>query len=150
MPEVINISLGNLDSSLVFIELFNFSFFGISGWGIHLDYCNIEWFALETSRDHSVIFEIAPKYWEACMQVKKQQLELDLKQWTGKFPSFQIGKGVCQGCILSSCLFHLYAETIMWKTRLDEAQAGIKIAGRNIKNLTMQMTPSLWQKAKRN
>ena len=48
---------------------------------------------------------------------------------------FQIGKGVCKGCILSSCLFNLYAEYIMWNARLDEAQAGLKIAGRNINNL---------------
>ena len=48
---------------------------------------------------------------------------------------FQIGKGVCQGCILSPCLFNLYAEYIMRKAGLDEAQAGIKIAGRNISNL---------------
>ena len=47
---------------------------------------------------------------------------------------FQIGKEVCQGCILSSCLFNLYAEYIRRNTRLDEAQAGIKIAGRNINN----------------
>ena len=39
-----------------------FSFFGISGWGIDLDYCDVEWFALETSQDHSVIFETVPKY----------------------------------------------------------------------------------------
>ena len=48
---------------------------------------------------------------------------------------FQIEKGVCQGCILSSCLFNLYAVYIMWNAGLDEAQAGIKIAGRNINNL---------------
>ena len=48
---------------------------------------------------------------------------------------FQIGKGVCQGCILSPCLFNLYAEYTMRNAGLDEAQAGIKIAGRNINNL---------------
>ena len=48
---------------------------------------------------------------------------------------FQIGKGVCQGCILSPCLFNFYAEYIMRNVRLNEAQAGIKMAGRNISNL---------------
>ena len=48
---------------------------------------------------------------------------------------FQIGKGVCQGCILSSCFFNLYAEYIMRNAGLEEAQAGIKIAWRNINNL---------------
>ena len=62
---------------------------------------------------------------------------------------FQIGKEVCQGCILSPCLFNLYAEYIMWNAELDEAQARIKIAGRSISNLNMQMTPPLWQKAKK-
>ena len=53
----------------------------------------------------------------------------------GTMDWFQTGKGVCQGCILSPCLFNLYAEYIMQNTGLDEAQAGIKIAGRNINNL---------------
>ena len=48
---------------------------------------------------------------------------------------FQIGKGICQGCILPPCLFNLYAEYIVINTGLDEAQAGIKIARRNINNL---------------
>ena len=54
---------------------------------------------------------------------------------------FQIGKGACQGCILLPCLFNLYAQYIMWNARLDEAQAGIKIAGKNIITPDMQMTP---------
>ena len=53
----------------------------------------------------------------------------------GTTDRFQIRKGVCQGCILSPCLFNLYAEYIMRKAGLEEAQAGIKIAGRNINNL---------------
>ena len=53
----------------------------------------------------------------------------------GTTDEFQIGKGVCQGCILLPCLFNLYAEYIMRNAGLGEAQAGIKIAGRNINNL---------------
>ena len=52
----------------MFIKPFNFSFFSITGWGIDLDYCNIEWFALKTSRDHSVFFEIASKYFDHFMR----------------------------------------------------------------------------------
>ena len=64
---------------------------------------------------------------------------------------FQIGKGVRQGRILSPCLFNLYVEYIMRNDGLEEAQAGIKTAGRNVNNLRyMQMAPLLWQKAKRN
>ena len=47
---------------VVFVEPFNFNFFRITGWGIHLDYHDIEWFALEMNRDHSVVSEIASKY----------------------------------------------------------------------------------------
>ena len=61
---------------------------------------------------------------------------------------FQIGKGVHQGCILSPCLFNLYAEYIMRDAGLDEAQTEIKIARRNINNLRYTMTSPLWQKAK--
>ena len=63
---------------------------------------------------------------------------------------FQIRKGVHQVYILSLCLFNLYAENIIRNVRLDETQARIKIARRNIKTSDMQMTPPLWQKAKRN
>ena len=65
------------------------------------------------------------------MQVKKQQLEPDIEQMNW----FKIGKGVHQGCILSPCLFNLYAEYIIRSAVLDEVQARIKIAGRNINNL---------------
>ena len=63
---------------------------------------------------------------------------------------FQITKGVGQSCILSPCLFNIYAEYIMWNAGMEEAQTGIKIVGRHINNLDMQMTPSLWQTAKKN
>ena len=63
---------------------------------------------------------------------------------------FQIGKGGRQGCILSPCLVNLYAEYIMGNAGLDEAQAGIEIAGRISITSDMQMTPLLWQKVKRN
>ena len=63
---------------------------------------------------------------------------------------FQIGKRVCQGCILSPCLCNLYAEYIMRNSGLGEAQAGIKIAGRNINNLRYADDTTLWQKVKRN
>ena len=73
----------------------------------------------------------------------------------GKTDWFQIGKGVHQGCILSPCLFNLYAECIMKNTGLEEAQAGIKIAGRNTSNLryvraslmaqTVKRPPAMWK-----
>ena len=61
--------------------------------------------------------------------------EATVKTGHGTTDWFQIGKGVCQGYILSPCLFNLYAEYIMQNAGLDEAQSGIKIAGRNINNL---------------
>ena len=61
----------------------------------------------------------------------------------------QIGKGVCQGCILSPCLFNLYAEYIMSNAGLDEAQAGIKIARRNINNLRYADDTTLMAEKKR-
>ena len=63
---------------------------------------------------------------------------------------FQIGKGVCQGCILSPCSLNFYAEYIMRNAGLDGTQAGIKVAGRNINNLRYGDDTTLWQKAKKN
>ena len=78
------------------------------------------------------------------MQVKKQQLELDMEQQTGS----KLGKVLCQGCILSPCLFNLYAEYIMRNAWLVEAQAGIKIDGRNINNLRYAGNTTLMAESK--
>ena len=88
-----------------------------------------------------------PASWEICMQVRKQQLELDAKQQTGSKLERADKR---QGCVLSPCLFNLYAEYIMRNAELEEAQAGIKITRRNISTPDMQLTPPLWQKVKKN
>ena len=80
------------------------------------------------------------------MHVRKQQLETG----HGTTDWFQIRKGVGQGCILSPCLFNLYAEHIMRNAGLEEAQAGIKIAGRNINNLRYADDTTFKQKDKKN
>ena len=76
--------------------------------------------------------------------------EATVRTGRGTIDWFQIGKRERQDCILSPFLFNLYAEYIMRNARLDEAQSGIKIARRNINNLSMQMAPHLRQKAKKN
>ena len=79
------------------------------------------------------------------MWVKKQQLEPDMKQRIGSKLGKEYIKAVyCHPAYLT------YSEYIIWNAGLDEAQAGIKIAGRNIKTSDMQMTPPLWQKVKKN
>ena len=70
-----------------------------------------------------------PASWEICMQEATVRTGHETTDW------FQIGKGVCQGCILSPCLFNLYSEYIPRNAGLDEAQAGIEMAGKNINNL---------------
>ena len=77
------------------------------------------------------------------MQVKKQ-----VRTGHGTTDWFQIGKGVRQGCILSPCLFNLYAESIMRNPGLEEAQAGIRIAGRNINNLRHADDTTLMEESK--
>ena len=74
--------------------------------------------------------------------------EATIRTGHGTTDWFQIGKEVRQGCILSPCVFNLYAEYIMQNAGLEEAQAGIKIAGRNINNLRYAEDTTLWQKVK--
>ena len=76
--------------------------------------------------------------------------EATVRSGHGTTDWFQIGKGVHQGYILSPCLSNLYADYIMRNDGLDEAQAGIKIAGTNINNLRYADDITLWQKAKKN
>ena len=76
--------------------------------------------------------------------------EATVRTGHGTMDWFHIRKGVRQGCMLSPCLFNLYAEYIMQNARLDEAQAGIKIARRTINNLRSADDTTLWQKLKRN
>ena len=74
--------------------------------------------------------------------------EATIRTGNGTTDWFQIGKGVCQGCILSPCLFNLYAEYIRRNAGLEKTQAGIKIAGRNINNLTYPDDTTLMAKSK--
>ena len=71
--------------------------------------------------------------------------EATVRTGHGTIDWFKIGKGIQQGCMFSPCLFNIYAEYIMQNTGLDEAQAGMKIAGRNINNLRYADMPPLWQ-----
>ena len=79
------------------------------------------------------------------MQVKKQQLELDMEQQTSLKGEMNMSR-----LYISPCLFNFYAEYIMQNTKLDEAQAGIKLLGEISTTLDMQMTSPLWQKVKKN
>ena len=86
-----------------------------------------------------------PASWESYMQVRKQQLELDMEQQTGSNR-----KRSTSGCILSPCLFNFYAEYIMRKAGLEESQLESRLTREISITSDMQMTPPLWQKVKRN
>ena len=102
-------------------------------------FCFIDYAKAFDCEDHNKLWKILkemeyqttwPASWETHMQVRKQ-----VRTGHGTTDWFQIAKGVRQDCILSPCLFNLYAEYIMRNPGLEETQAGIKIAGRNINNL---------------
>ena len=105
--------------------------------------------------DHNKLWKILqkmgiPDHQTCLLRNQYAGQEATVRTGHGTTDWFQIGKGVSQGCILLPCLFNLYAEYIMWNSRLDEAPVGIKIAGRNINNYRHEMSPPLWQKVKKN
>ena len=90
--------------------------------------------------DHNKLWKILkemgiPEHFTCLLKNLNAGQEATVRTGQGTIDWFQIGKGVCQGCILSPCLFTFYAEYIMRNAGLEETQAGIKIAGRNINNL---------------
>jgi len=108
-------------------------------------FCFIDYTKAFDSVDHKKLWKILkemgiPDHLTCLLRNLYADQEATVRTGHGTTDWFQIGKGVHQGCILSSCLFNLHAEYIMRNTRLDEAQARIKIARRNINNLNTQMT----------
>ena len=103
-------------------------------------FCFIDYAKAFDSVDHNKLWKILkdigiPDHLTYLLRNLYTGQEATVRTGHGTTDWFQIGKGVCQGCILSPCLFNLYAEYIMRKARMDEAQAGIKIVRRNIINL---------------
>ena len=103
-------------------------------------FCFFEYTKAFDCMDHSKLWEIlkqmgTPDHLTCLLKNLYAGQEATVRTGCETTEWFQIGKGVCQGCILSPCLFNLYAEYIIRITGLEEAQAGIKIAGRNINNL---------------
>ena len=104
--------------------------------------------------DHNKLWKILkemgiPDHLTCFLQTLYAGQEATIRTGHGTTDWFLIGKGVCKGCILSLGLFNLYAEYIMRNARLDEAQAGIKISGRNINNLRYADDTTLKQRAKK-
>ena len=116
-------------------------------------FCLINYAEAFDFADHNKLWKISkemgiPDHLNCLLRNLYAGQEATVRTGHGTTDWFQIGKGVRQGCILSPYLFNLYAEYIMQNAGLDEAQAGIKIAGRNINNLRYADDSTLWQKAK--
>ena len=106
----------------------------------NINFCFIGYTKAFDCVDHNKLWKILkemeiPDHFTCLVQNLHSGQEATVRTGHGTVDWFQIGKGVCQGCILSPCLFNFYAEYIMQNPGLDEAQAGIKAAGRNINNL---------------
>ena len=108
--------------------------------GKNIYFCFLDYAKAFDCVDHSKLWKIQKEMWisdhlTCLLRNPYTGKEVTVRTGHGKTDWFQIGKGVCQVCILSPCLFNFYAEYIMTNTGLEEAQAGIKIAGRTINNL---------------
>ena len=106
----------------------------------NINFCFIDYTKAFECVDHKKLSKILqemgiPDHLNCLLRNLYAGQEATVRTGHGTTDWFQMGKGVCQGCILSPCLFNFYAEFIMKNSGLDEAQAGIKIAGRNITNL---------------
>ena len=106
----------------------------------NINFCFTDYTKAFNCVDHNKLWKIfkemgIPDYLTCLLRNLYAGQEATVRTGHGTTDWFQIGKGVCQDCILSPCLFNLYAEYIMQNGRLDEAQDGIKITGRNINNL---------------
>ena len=118
-------------------------------------FCFIDYAKAFDSVDHNKLWKILkqmgiPDHLTCLLRNLYAGQEATGRTGHGTTDSFQIEKGVCQGCILSPCLFNLYAEYIMQNTGLDEAQLESRLPGEISIISDMQMTPPLWQKVKRN
>ena len=103
-------------------------------------FCFIDYAKVFDCVDHSKLWKIlqemgTPDHLTFLLRKLYAGQEATVRTGHGTTDWFQLGKGVCQGCILSPCLFNFFTEYIMRNTGLDEVQAGIKIAGKNINNL---------------
>ena len=106
----------------------------------NISFCFIDYAKAFDCVDHKKLWKILkemgiPEHLACLLRNLYAGQEATVRTKHGTTDWFQIGKGVCQGCILSSCLFNFYAEYIIRNAQLEEAQAGIKIAGRSINNL---------------
>ena len=115
--------------------------------------CFIDYAKTWDYADHNKLWKILkemgiPDHFTCLLRNLYAGQEATVRTEHGTTDWFQVGKGVHQGCILSPCLFNLYAEYIMRNTGQEEAQAGIKIARRNINNLRYADDTTLWEKEK--
>ena len=121
----------------------------------NINFCLIDYAKAFDYMDHNKLWKILrevgiPHHQTYFLRNLYAGQEATVRTGHGTTDWFQIGKGVCQGCILSPCLFNFYAEYIMRNAGLEEAQAGIKLPGEISITSDMQMTPHLWQKVKKN